>query len=141
MDSSFPPGESGAKISSTWWLHSPLELLHYLNVPSSRRSSFGSFFTGQPIVVQITFTAIHLTGRSLSLHSTNPRKTGKHSVVICQKRGENRFQRTASVPVESLSPPQQSRFFSSFHKCTLLGSAIPLMSIFSIFPSWSYTSI
>lgn len=73
MDSSFPPGESGAKISSTRWLCSPLELPHYLNVPSSRRSSFGSFFYG-PAYSSSDHFHCHSLNREIFVTSLNKSK-------------------------------------------------------------------
>lgn len=145
MDSSFPPGESGAKISPTWLLLNPRELAHHLNLPSSGRSSFERFFlTDQPIVVQITFTVIHLTGRSLSRHSIKFKEGWETQRSGVSGRREGRFPRTANSlchsPCGAFVFDTAVMFLRKHPQVHLLVSAIPLVLIFSIFSSWSYTS-
>ena len=98
---------------------------------------------GQTGMAYITFHSYSLNGGDLLLHS-NSGKIGKYSIVVCPKIRrcfDEQLTVSATIPEEPLSFTLLSCFCTNSHRCIVMFSTIPLISVFSISSFVSYMFI
>ena len=97
----------------------------------AQRGSLGRFLWAKLEWLTSPFTLFHF----MLLHS-NSGKTGEYSTVVCPKIRRRCFSEqltvSATIPEEPLSFTLLSYFCTNSHRCIVMFSTIPLISVFSI---------